>query len=343
MQTFDALDIDLLFKNSPAMLAFARACQERCADFVGSQNDNLGHLEEALLRPSHEVLAKALEKAAQQEADGTPPLCPKCGEKLTRRRRVELTVQTRFGPIQLGRVRGYCGQCGEWFCPADVALGLVGGRSPFVQEAHALTAAQMPIQQAARVTERLTGLKTPPATLDRSAKETGRKAQAARRELDRKTRAGQGPQASKVSESQTLVIQIDAFNIRERGEDWGRAQQLRERGEEPSHWHWAYVGTVFVLEDRLDKNGRASIVERGFVVTRQGVDELREQLHAEALRRGLGRAKRVLVIADGAVWIWNLVKDRFPEAIQRLDLFHAAQHLWAAAEALFGPGEAARR
>jgi hypothetical protein len=79
------------------------------------------------------------------------------------------------------------------------------------------------------------------------------------------------------------------------------------------------------------------------VVTRQGIDELREQLHAEAMRRGLGRAKRVLVIADGAVWIWNLVKQRFPEAVQRLDLFHAGQHLWAAAEALHGPGQEARQ
>lgn len=343
MQTFDALDIDPSFKNNPAMLTFAKACQEGCTDFVDSESENLGHLEEALLKPSHEVLAHALEKAAQAKADGTPPHCPRCGRKLIRRQKVDLTVQTRFGPITIGRVRGFCSQCKEWFCPADLALGLAGGRSPFVQEAHALTAAQMPIHQAARVVERLTGLKTPPATLDRSAKETGRKAQTLRRQLDQQTREGKGPKASAAIQSQTLVIQIDAFNIRERGEDWGRAQELRAGGEEPAHWHWVYVATVFVLEDRLDKKGRAVIAERGFVVTRQGIDELRDQLHAEAMRRGLGQAKRVLVIADGAVWIWNLVEQRFPEAAQRLDLFHAGQHLWAAAQALHGPGEKARQ
>ena len=46
----------------------------------------------------------------------------------------------------------------------------------------------------------------------------------------------------------------------------------------------------------------------------------------------------MLVVADGAVWIWNLVDDRFPQARQRLDLFHAKQHLWAVAEALHGAG-----
>ena len=55
------------------------------------------------------------------------------------------------------------------------------------------------------------------------------------------------------------------------------------------------------------------------------------QLYAEAVRRGLGRAQRVLVIADGAVWIWNVVADRFAEATQRLDLFHANAYLWAVA------------
>ena len=46
----------------------------------------------------------------------------------------------------------------------------------------------------------------------------------------------------------------------------------------------------------------------------------------------------MLVIADGAVWIWNLVKDRFPTATQRLDLWHADEHLWAVAHDLYGRG-----
>lgn len=62
-------------------------------------------------------------------------------------------------------------------------------------------------------------------------------------------------------------------------------------------------------------SGRAFITERGFVATRQGLEALTAQLHREAITRGLGQAQQVLVIADGAVWIWNLVKDRFPKPI----------------------------
>ena len=49
--------------------------------------------------------------------------------------------------------------------------------------------------------------------------------------------------------------------------------------------------------------------------------------------------KRVLAIADGAVWIWNLADDHFPGAIQIVDLYHARQHLWKIA-ALLHPQDA---
>ena len=50
------------------------------------------------------------------------------------------------------------------------------------------------------------------------------------------------------------------------------------------------------------------------------------------------QAKEVLVVADGAVWIWNLVEDRFKDAQQRVDLYHVKGHLWALANEVFGQG-----
>jgi hypothetical protein len=78
------------------------------------------------------------------------------------------------------------------------------------------------------------------------------------------------------------------------------------------------------------------ISERGFVATREGIEALQQQLYAEALRRGLGQAAGALVIGDGAVWIWRLADDRFKGARQRLDFYHAVQHLAAVGRALFG-------
>jgi hypothetical protein len=60
------------------------------------------------------------------------------------------------------------------------------------------------------------------------------------------------------------------------------------------------------------------------------------QLYRQAIDCGLGQARDVLVIADGATWIWKAVKDRFPEARCRLDLYHADEHLWTIAHELYG-------
>src|SRR5205807_7029205 len=68
---------------------------------------------------------------------------------------------------------------------------------------------------------------------------------------------------------------------------------------------------------------------------------LKKQLWAEAMRHGLGEATDVLAIGDGGVWIWNIVGDRFGQARQRLDPWHALEHLWAVARALHPEDEAA--
>jgi hypothetical protein len=140
-----------------------------------------------------------------------------------------------------------------------------------------------------------------------------------------------------------LVIELDAWNIRERNdEQWGRAEELRRGGKEPEWWHWVYGGTCFRLSQRVETPaGRSMILSRGTVMTRGGIDALKQQLWAEAMRHGLAQAQDVLVIADAAVWIWNLTGDRFAGARQRLDPWHALQHLWAVAHALHPEDEAA--
>ena len=199
----------------------------------------------------------------------------------------------------------------------------------------ALAASKLPVAEASVVLEHLAGVKLPAATLDREAKRQGQRAQRLRTQLDQQA-ATEQKQLELVLEPYQMIIQLDAWNIRER-DAWGQTATLRRRGHEPERWHWVYTGTVFRLDHRGETaGGRPVIVQRGYVFTRQGLDALRDQLHAEALRRGLGQAASVLVIGDGAVWIWRLADDRWPQAKQRLDFYHAVQHLVAVGRALWG-------
>jgi hypothetical protein len=308
---------------------------ERC---TLASDQNLGHLEMQAARDVQELLRTAMERGAQAKADATPPLCPVCQQKLTRLSADQSrTFESRYGSITVKRTRGYCKRCRKWRVPADTALGLEesAGYSPAVQEMAALLASKMPVEEASAVLEHLTGVKVPRATLDREARRQGERAQAVRTELDRQA-ACSTPQLELTLEPYQMIIEMDAWNIRER-DGWGQSAAWRRRGQEPERWHWVYTGTVFRLDHRgHTAGGRPVISQRGFVATRQGIDALREQLHAEALRRGLGQAAGALVIGDGAVWIWRLADDRFAQARQRLDFYHAVQHLAAVGRALFG-------
>jgi len=305
---------------------------------------NLGEVEEQLARSVKEPLRLLAQRAAQVKANAVPCQCPKCQGQLQQQKDLSRTIHSRFGPLTIWRRYGFCPRCGQWHFPADYALGL--GRkapaSPYLQEISALLVSKMPAEQAVWVAQRL-GLDLSRCALHQEAHRQGLKAQEWRAQFVAQldsweqiqqvaSAAAEGPPTQPF----TLVIEIDAWDIRER-DDWGKTQQLRQQGQKPERWHWVYMATVFRLDHRGQTAGqRAVITQRGYAATRLGVEALSAQLYREALARGLGQAQLVLMIADGALWIWNLAKDRFPSARQRLDLFHAEEHLWAVAHDLYG-------
>jgi hypothetical protein len=322
------------------VLAARAACalEESLQRLIVASDQNLGHLEVQVAQDVQELQRQALERGAQAKAEATPPRCPVCGQPLSRLSGGHARAfKSRFGTITIQRTRGYCKRCRRWRVPADAALGLeeTAGYSPAVQDLAALLVSKMPVEEASAVLEHLTGVKLPRATLDREARRQGQRAQRLRSQLDQQA-ARPTRQLELTLEPYQMILQLDAWDIRER-DGWGQTAALRRAGQEPDRWHWVWTGTCFRLDHRgRTAGGRPVISERGFVATRQGLDALREQLHAEALRRGLGQAASALVIGEGALWIWRLADDRWPQARQRLDFYPAVQHLAAVGRALFG-------
>ena len=164
---------------------------------IESTNQTMGDLERQILQQTQGLERRLLEEASQKKADQSPPVCPVCGRPLSRLSQGhERTYQTRFGPVTIWRCRGWCKRCKAWRFPADYALSLeeTGSASPSVQEMAALVASKMPVAEASAVLEHLTGVKLPPATLDREARRQGQRAERKRKELDQQMREGQGSQ-----------------------------------------------------------------------------------------------------------------------------------------------------
>jgi len=66
------------------------------------------------------------------------------------------------------------------------------------------------------------------------------------------------------------------------------------------------------------------------------VEELGLLLRNEALRRGSGTAKEIVVLIDGALCLENLGKINFPGSTQIVDFYHAMEHLKTLVDLLLG-------
>jgi hypothetical protein len=321
--------------------------QASLAALLQGPNTNLGHLEELLETQARKLMLPILSACAHALAAEQPFRCPICQEPLQAEAKARLRqVDSVFGSFDLKRAYGWCPACHGYWHPADTKLGLQtqAPASPRVQEISALMSIRSPYAQAAQDAQRLTGLSPSPSFLHREAQRQGQRGiQIRQRDIAlsrtlegvaelsaRSNTAGLGPF--------TLIIQIDAWNIRER-DDFGKTRKLRRQGKEPERWHWVFTATIFRLDQRgQTQSGRRVITQRGYVATREGLAAFTQQIYVEALLRGLLNAQEVLIIADGAIWIWNLADDRFKDAKQRVDLFHVKEHLHELARTLHGQG-----
>jgi hypothetical protein len=64
-----------------------------------------------------------------------------------------------------------------------------------------------------------------------------------------------------------------------------------------------------------------------YVHTLETVEQFTDLVHAESHRRGAEHIRQLVVLGDGAVWIWNLATKILPQATQIVDYYHAREHV----------------
>ncbi len=106
----------------------------------------------------------------------------------------------------------------------------------------------------------------------------------------------------------SLALMLDGTMPRSRGKDWGLKPEslLGDRVA----WHELKAGLVVRLPE--SSTGKRPVPEKYYVATAGGPEAVGRALYSEALRRGLQQARRVYVIADGALWISQGKTIRLP-------------------------------
>jgi hypothetical protein len=283
-----------------------------------------------------EEISQELEQELEQrilEHQETPPdnraCCPRCGAAARFRRMEARCVLTRHGERRLHRRCYYCRPCKKGFAPLDLVLGL--DRSSLtahvrLQLAH--LAAWQPFAEAVLTLQLLTGLGVSAKTVERAAVSVGQSLCEGQQRAAQQHRQGQLPQPQ--ARPRQLYVSMDGVFVPLR-DPWKRDGSL---GKLSCRWGECKVGAVY--EVRPGAEGQLHAHRPVYTATFDGVGAFEPLIATLAHQQGHHFAREVIVLGDGAAWIWRVSAAQFPGAIEIVDYCHACQHLWKVAEARFG-------
>jgi Uncharacterised protein family (UPF0236) len=248
--------------------------------------------------------------------------CPQCGRWQQYKGERMREVVFDCGTVTVVRAYYVCPECGTTSCPLDEQLGLVEGKEQGrLREKLALLAVVVPYHQAPQVCQTLLGSEYHAMTLRRVAL----------REAARLTASGHRhtlPQR----EGDRLYLEVD-----------GQLCPTREPKDGPDDQGYREAKAVIAFSghDVAEVSKERHEILHKILQAQITDSETFRSIFTEVYRQARGeRAAEVIVLADGARWIWNMVADLLPHAVQILDFSHAKAYLWEAAKIIYGEGSA---
>lgn len=275
-----------------------------------------------LLRLVGGCLIEGFGQAQEAALERTHPQCARCQRAMRRVGRRARHLVGLVGDARLDRSYYHCGRCGAGVAPLDEVWGLDSCvLTPGLARAVCRDGIEAPFGQAASLVAEHLGVALDEDLVRRVTERLGALADA--------DQAGRVQRRVDQPVPETLVVELD-----------GGMVHLRQAWQELKAGRVAPLGPK-VVEDP-DSGDRYLALGPSFYCA--GVESCHDfwpRLVREARRAGLGRGvKRVVVLADGAEWIWLQARCQlaFPgvEVIEILDFYHASQHLSQAAAAVYG-------
>jgi hypothetical protein len=255
--------------------------------------------------------------------------CPGCGARRRARSWRPRAVLTVCGPLAFARPWYACRACRRGWAPADAALGVAARArlSPGVGAWAVDLGAATDFREAAALLEQLTGLAVAPETVRQRTEEAGAAVAGAAEGEAAAVERARAPVGPVDPAPGVLLVETDGVLVRYR-----------------SGWHEVKVGLVAGCV-------AGEAVAPTYVARRAEPAAFGPHLLAAAARRGaldvvawqgglweraLAVLRAVVVLGDGAPWIWALAAEHFGDRTEVVDFYHAAQHLWELAQALHG-------
>lgn len=293
----------------------------------------------AIRAASHRIGGSLLEKLLNADGKGYQGVAVDCG-KGHRARFVEhrgKQLITVLAPVNVSRAYYHCETCGEGVIPKDVALDIVEtGFSPGVRRMMGQVGGKEAFEDGQKDLEFLAGVLVTAKAVERVSEATGKQIEQQNQREQNQIMSGRVVPFPGTGTIPKMYIAIDGTGVpvvkRETEGRKGKNGDAKTRE--------AKLGCVFT-QTTVDEAGYPVRDEDSttYVGAIEKAEPFGRRIYAEAVRRGITRAEKVIVLGDGAKWIWGIAEEHFHGAIEIVDLYHAREHLSAVAKAVYGPND----
>jgi hypothetical protein len=240
-------------------------------------------------------------------------------------------VDTVLGAITVRRAYYHCAVCKRGIVPRDEQLGITGASlSPGLRAMVARAAAVSPFATAADLLDELAGIRLTDKRIERSAETDGGAAAerlAAESEaIARGTLEVLPAPADRGRAPDKLYIAIDGTGVPM--VPVAVAGRAGKSGDGRARTREVKLACLFT-QTTTDEQGRPvrDPDSTSYLGSFAPAERFATLVAAEARRRGAERIRQLVVLGDGAHWIWNLATAVAPEATPIVDIYHARQHL----------------
>ena len=281
-------------------------------------------LRQVVLSAGARLLQKILEGVGSGRR-GQEVLCA-CGKRMQSRGRKEKRIKTVLGDITFRRSVFVCPSCGASRFPGDEVLDVVGtGFSPGVRRLMARAGQRDTFKEGRDDLLEFACIRVSAKDVERVAEGTGEEVEAWQRTERLAIVDGDQP-AEPREQIPLLYICYDGTGVPM--VPWETAGRKGKQADGTSRTREVKLGCVFT-QSTVDEKGRPVRDDDSttFVGAIETSEDFGWRIYTEAARRGLDSAEKVVVIADGARYNWEIAAMHFPEAIKIVDLYHARQHL----------------
>lgn len=285
--------------------------------------------------------------AVAEEVGSQPPQCPQCGQTMGHHDTRPATWLACWGRLQIAAPRYRCAGCKDERRPLLEVLGVESGRiCGLLARSLALLAIVAPYELAAWLAGRLLGVKVSAMGVWRVTQRLGQAAASYSEEMSRYHADSRSTGTSVAQAPPVVVLGVDACFLGMQV----RAQRRRRAGQEKlpalppvaqGQFRDVKTGVVLRPDERVETApGRHSLVRRFLVTCLGDADDIFRRLYARLREHGwLGDATMVVIVGDGAEWIWNRA-SMFVHRCEILDFWHALEKAWEFARLRYGVGSA---